>query len=104
MANRQSPIREAGRFGEWLLREIGRELRVARLIAGMTQAEVAVLLGTSVSHVSRVEHGLIKGFGLVALSRHGAVVGLKPWIRLYPTVTRPLDKAQLALFARFRER
>lgn len=104
MANRQSAVREGARFGVWLLREIGRELRVARLIAGMTQSQVATVLGTSASHISRVEHGLIKGFGLVALSRQGAVVGLKPWIRLYPTVARPLDSAQLALFEKFRAR
>lgn len=104
MANRQSFAREAARFGQWLLREIGRELRVARLISGMTQSQVAARLGTSISHVSRVEHGLIRGFGFVELSRHAAVVGLKPWIRLYPMVARPLDSAQLALFAKFRER
>lgn len=104
MANRQSILRDAARFGDWALREVGRELRVARLIAGITQRQVATGLGKSTSHVSRVEHGLIKGVGLVQLSRHAAVVGLKPWIRLYPAVSRPLDQAQLALFARFRER
>jgi transcriptional regulator with XRE-family HTH domain len=104
MGNRQSVVREAARFAEWVLREVGRELRVARLIAGMTQGQVAGVLGTSISHVSRIEHGLIKGVGLVALSRHAAVVGLKPWIKLYPVVGRPLDRAQLALFAKFRER
>src|SRR5688500_1432921 len=104
MANRQSLVREAARFGDWLLKEVGRELRVARLIAGMTQREVATILGTSISHVSRVEHGLIKGIALIQLSTHAAVVGLEPWVRLYPTISRPLDAAQLALFARFRER
>jgi hypothetical protein len=54
--------------------------------------------------VSRVEHGQIEGFGLRDLSRHAAVVGLKPWIALYPRVARPLDHAQLALFERFRDR
>jgi hypothetical protein len=41
---------------------------------------------------------------LRALSVHAAALGLKPWIALYPRVARPLDHAQLALFARFRER
>lgn len=104
MANRQSPTREAGRFGAWLLREIGRELRVARLIAGMTQYQVAEQLGRSISHVSRVEHGLLNMIGIVQVTKHAAVVGLKPWVRLYPVVARPLDNAQLALLARFRER
>lgn len=104
MANRQSTIREAGRFGTWLLREIGRELRVARLIGGMTQTQVAAQLGKSTSHVSRVEHGLLKAIGIVQITKHAAVVGLKPWVRLYPVVARPLDAAQLALLGRFRER
>lgn len=61
MANRQSPIAEAGRLAAWVLREIGRELRVARITSGMTQGQVAARLNTSISHISRVEHGLLKG-------------------------------------------
>ncbi|MGI8828157.1 MAG: helix-turn-helix domain-containing protein [Candidatus Limnocylindria bacterium] len=104
MANRQSRIGEAARLAEWVLREIGRELRVARILAGMTQAQVAAILHTSISHVSRVENGLIKGITLPELFRHAAVVGQKPYIKLFPLVARPMDHAQLALFARFRER
>jgi len=104
MANRQSLLREAARLGDWILREVGRELRVARLIAGMTQADVAAQLSTSNSHVSRVEHGLIRGIGIPRLTRHAAVVGLKPYIKLFPAIGRPLDTAQLTLFARFKER
>ncbi len=104
MANRQSRLREAASLADWVLREIGRELRVARIIAGMTQGQVATILHTSISHVSRVEHGLIKGITLPQLFRHAAVVGQKPYIKLFPLVARPMDHAQLALFARFRER
>jgi transcriptional regulator with XRE-family HTH domain len=104
MANRQSIQREANRFADWLLGEIGRELRVARIGAGKRLADVAEILGTSISHVSRVEHGLIKGIGIPALTRHAAAVGLKPYVKLFPAIARPLDHAQLALLARFRER
>ncbi|MEO7296647.1 MAG: helix-turn-helix transcriptional regulator [Candidatus Limnocylindria bacterium] len=104
MANRQSIRRDASRFADWLLREVGRELRVARLVSGKRLTDVAEILGTSISHVSRVEHGLIKGIGIPALTRHAAAVGLKPYLKLFPAVARPLDRAQLALFARFRER
>jgi hypothetical protein len=38
------------------------------------------------------------------MSRHAAAVGLKPWVRLYPAISRPLDRAQLALLGRFRAR
>ncbi len=104
MANRQSRIGEAARLADWVLREIGRELRVARILSGMTQGQVAAILHTSTSHVSRVEHGLIKGITLTQLFRHAAVVGQKPYIKLFPLVARPMDHAQLALFTRFRER
>src|SRR5918994_6130351 len=104
MANRQSIQREALRTADWILREIGRELRVARITTGRRQADVAATIGTSIAHVSRVEHGLIKRIGIPALSRHAAAVGLKPYVKLYPAITRPMDHAQLAFFARFRAR
>lgn len=104
MANRQSILRDAARLAKRLGEELGRELRVARLTAGMTQREVGLQLQRSASHVSRVEHGLLRSLHLSGLARHAAVVGLRPWVRLYPTIGRPLDAAQLALFARFRAR
>lgn len=97
-------MRDAARLGEWILRDVGKELRVSRITSGATQVQVAAVLGISRSHVSRVENGLLKGIGIPDLTRHAASVGLKPWVRLYPTVTRPMDRAQLTLFGRFRER
>jgi transcriptional regulator with XRE-family HTH domain len=104
MANRQSVIRDATQLGRWLLRDVGRELRVARLTSGMTQAQVARMLGTDRSRVSRIEGGLVVTLGIVAVARHAAIVNLKPWLRLFPVASRPLDKPQLDLFARFRDR
>lgn len=104
MANRQSALQEASRLAAWVLRVIGRELRVARILAGQTQRDVAAILRTSTSHVSRVEHGLIRGLTMAQLHRHAAAVGLKPYVNLYPLVARPLDRAQLQLFERLRAR
>lgn len=104
VANRQSLLRESARAASWILRFIGQELRVARILAGRTQREVADQVGRSASHVSRVEHGLIRGLTFHQLYRHSAAVGLKPFLNLYPSIARPLDRAQLALFTRFRER
>lgn len=97
-------MREAARTAAWLLKDIGRELRVARILAGLTQAAVARRIGKSSSFVSRVENGLIAGIKMTDLTRHAATVGLKPWIRLYPVGRRVMDGPQLALLARFRER
>ncbi|MGH2444755.1 MAG: helix-turn-helix domain-containing protein [Candidatus Limnocylindria bacterium] len=104
MGSRTSVLREATRLGDWILRDIGRELRVARMVAGSTQKRVGALIGKSASHVSRVEHGLIKGIGIAELTVHAAAVGLKPWVKLFPAISRPMDQAQLNLLAKFRER
>jgi transcriptional regulator with XRE-family HTH domain len=85
-------------------RDIGRELRVARVLAGLTQREVAGRLGRARSHVSRVEHGRIATLDLTRIATHASVVGLKPWLRMYPAIGRPLDAGQLALFERLRAR
>ncbi len=104
MANRTSPLRDATRLGVKLLHDIGRELAVSRIAAGMTQRAVAARLGRDQAHVSRVERGRIATLDVVTLTRHAAVVGLRPWVRLYPTVGRPLDAGQLALLGRLRGR
>ncbi len=104
MANRTSPVRDAARLADWLLRDAGREFRVARLASGKTQRQLATTLGVHHSHVSRVEHGQIRHIGIPALSRHAAALGLKPWLRFFPVASRPLDSAQLRLWAALRER
>lgn len=104
MSNRVSPLREAARQGVWILRDLGRELRVARIAAGMTQRETGRRIGRSASYVSRVEHGRIAGVKMIDLARHAAAVELKPWFRLFPAGRRPLDAPQLATLQRFRDR
>ena len=104
MANRSSPTRDAERLAAQLVRDIGRELRMGRVRAGMTQRLVAARLGVHQVTVSRIERGRGGGQRVTELARHGAVVGLRPWIRLYPAVARPLDGPQLALIGRLRAR
>ncbi len=104
MPNRTRPIYEAARLAAWIVGDIGRELRLARIEGGMTQAEVGRRIGTSKSRVSRVERGRIGTLSVDALARHAAAVGLKPSIKLYPLGRRLLDTPQLDLLARFRDR
>ncbi len=104
MPNRTRPIYEAGRLAVWILNDLGRELRLARIEGGMTQTEVGRRIGRSKSRVSRVERGGIRTLNVDALARHAAVVGLKPSIKLYPNGRRLLDAPQLDLLARFRDR
>ena len=104
MANRTRPQYEALSLARRLRVEIGRELRVARRSAGMRQLDVARLAGTSTSQVCRIEHGQLRSLGIESVARHGAAVGLKPWMRLYPLGRRLLDGPQINLLARFRAR
>lgn len=83
---------------------MGRELRLARRMAGMRQTDVARLLGTSTSRVCRVEHGQIATLNLESLARHAAVIGLKPYLKLFPLARHLLDRPQLELLGRFRSR
>jgi transcriptional regulator with XRE-family HTH domain len=104
MPARTNPIHEADDIARWQLREIGREIRVARIIAGRTQSAVARSIGTSKARVSLLERGLVRGVRYRQVSRLAAAVGLKLWVRAYPVVRRPLDAPQLALLATLRSR
>ena len=104
MTNRQNRAHEAIRFARWLLVELGRELRVARLDSGLIQAEVGRHCGRSASWVSRVEHGQVTSLTLMQLARVAASVGLKPSLSLWPASTRLLDRPQLEVLQRFNQR
>lgn len=103
-ANRSSPRHEATLQANWLLQRIGRELRLARIAAGMTQETVARRLGTSKARISRVERGDVRQLSVAAIASHAAAVGLRLSIQLYPGARRVLDAPQLALLGRLRDR
>ena len=103
-ANRTSPLHEASIQATWLLQRLGRELRLARIAVGLTQAEVGRRLGLSDSEISRIERAGARGLTLVAVHRHAAAVGMRPWLRLFPGGRRLLDAPQLSLLGRLRDR
>ena len=84
--------------------ETGRELRVARITAGLTQRQVGATVGRSASWICRIERGRARSVSLVELVRLGAAVGLKLYVKTYPGGRRPLDAGQLALLAAFNAR
>lgn len=88
----------------WLRRALGGELRLARILSGFTQAQVARRLGKSRSYVSRAENGLVATLSIADLTRHAAIVGLTLYARLFPAGRRVMDGPQLALLERFRSR
>jgi transcriptional regulator with XRE-family HTH domain len=75
----------------------GRELRVARMTAGLTQREMAKLAGISQQQASLVERG-VGDLSLVRRCRLAAACGHELGWRLYPVATvRLRDSGQMAL-------
>jgi transcriptional regulator with XRE-family HTH domain len=102
--NRTSQLHEATLQATWLLQRLGRELRLARIAAGSSQADIGRRLGVSRSVVSRTERSQDLALSVLALQRHAAALGLQLSVRLYPGGRRVLDAPQLALLGRLRER
>ena len=89
---------DAGRSrSRYLAALFGRELRIARVTAGLSQARLASLAGTSQTEVSKAERGLLD-ISLDARCRLAAACGHELGWRLYPVATvRLRDSGQLAL-------
>ena len=83
-----------------LATEFGRELRIARRAAGVSQATLATRAAMSDSQLSRLERGRSSRATLDQLCRAARAAELRPSLRLYPTGVSIRDHAQLALLGR----
>lgn len=92
------------RQGRKLLRELGNELREARLAAGLSQRHVAQAAGLNQSRVSRTERVQRLPPRVDELAAHCAVLGLQLSLKAYPDASPVRDIAQLRLLERFRPR
>jgi len=104
MPNRERNVDRAAIVGRRLQSDMGVELRDARLARGLRQVDVARATKTSISHISRVELGLLPDLSVADAARLGAVVGLRLHARFYPAGGGLRDAAQLDLIRRFRAR
>jgi transcriptional regulator with XRE-family HTH domain len=86
------------------LARIGDELREARITAGLTQAELGSIVGTSSSEISRIELGQSSHVPYPTLALMAAALGLDVPLRAFPDGDPVRDAAQLALLTRFRTR
>ncbi|MEO8245543.1 MAG: helix-turn-helix transcriptional regulator [Chloroflexota bacterium] len=91
---------EANRLGDRLRRELGDELRRARLIAGISQGSVGRALGCSAATISRVERGRVSRLTIRHLARHAAVLGLVLRINMLPLGSAIRDAGQLRVLNR----
>jgi transcriptional regulator with XRE-family HTH domain len=87
-----------------ILRQIGRELRDARLDHNLALYDVCRSIGLSVAHASRIERGLVAGVPVVTLARMAAMTGLDLSMKLYPAGPPLRDAAHAALLSRLRRR
>jgi DNA-binding XRE family transcriptional regulator len=93
-------IDEATRRSAQLRRELGEELRQARLVAGLSQAVVGAAVGCSAATISRVERGLVRDLTFRHVSRHAAVVGLRLRADVLPSGVPLRDAAQARVINR----
>lgn len=84
------------------LLRMGRELRDARIAAGLSQERLAAAAGISHGHVSRIEHGVVPNLSMLAMARVGALLGLRVSCRAYPMGPPIRDAAHVALLGRLR--
>lgn len=90
------------RAARTILSDVGRELRIARLGAGLTQTQVGRASGLSGSYVSLIERARADGVSLVRLARIASVVGLDLSVRAYPGGSILRDAGHRALLERLR--
>ncbi len=101
MPSRSRALDESHRWWRRTELEIGDQLRTARHVLGLTEKQVAAAVGVSQSEVSRRERGRARRLAGRALARHGAAVGLKLSIKLWPIGGGVRDAAQARYVAAF---
>ena len=102
MATRRDRAEESRRRVEEVSRAIGREIREARLNAGISQAVAGKSVGMSHSQFGRIERADLTDVTVQQLGLACGAVGLKIVVRAYPDGEPVRDGAQLALLERLR--
>jgi len=92
------------RRGRELEMRIGRELRAARRMAGLSQRAVGAAVGVSGSEVGRIERGEASWLTVRDASALMSAVGLKLWLQAFPAGSPLRDAAHLRLLDDFEKR
>jgi transcriptional regulator with XRE-family HTH domain len=101
VATRETRQERGQRRGQAALRTIAQELRDARIVAGLSQAFVASLVGWKQSELSRLETFKSASVTLPRLGELAAVLGLELRAGLFPIGDPLRDKGHQALIRRF---
>jgi transcriptional regulator with XRE-family HTH domain len=101
MPARTSLEEDGRRLSARIRRQIGEDLRAARVGAGLSQQTAATAVGMSHAQFGRIERGELEALTFDQACRAGLAVGLSLGSRLYPDGDPVRDRAQLALLERF---
>jgi transcriptional regulator with XRE-family HTH domain len=104
MPARERRVERASWLIEKDLRELGNDLRSARLAAGLTLREVASRLGVAPSTILGNERAEAPGARPELLARHAGAVGLRLRIKSYPEGEPLRDSGSVRLIGAFRGR
>ena len=102
MANRIARVGEARIAARRRTVDVARDLREARLAAGLGQADIGQALGLSASQVGRVERGEQHRLPVEDIAAYAAAVGLRLSFGLYPTGGRLRDARQVQMIDTYR--
>ena len=102
MAGREGPSARGRARGTRLIRDLGAEIRGARLQRGLSLGRVGAAVGMSGSQLSRLERGLATTVDVPQIGALCGVVGLDLSLRAFPGGQPVRDAAHLALIGRFR--
>ncbi len=104
MPSRYRRIDHGNHHADLTLRQLGEEIRIARLTAGWSLRELARQTGYSRTYLSRIERGTASGASLRSLEVIFAALGMELSARAFPQGPPLRDAAHARLLARFRER
>jgi transcriptional regulator with XRE-family HTH domain len=86
------------------LRTLGREIRDARLTAGLAQSQVAAIASISRRQLVRIEAGQLRRFDALTVTRVLSAVGLELGLRAFPRGAPIRDVGHVRLLVRLRAR
>jgi transcriptional regulator with XRE-family HTH domain len=102
MGSRERPVDVGSSRAREIVARLTGEFRNARLIAGLSQDDVAAALGISRSQYSRIERGRSVDLSIPMGCRVSAVLGLDLSVRTFPAGDPIRDTAHVALLERLR--
>jgi len=104
MTAQSRPVAAAAARSTHLRRQLGRDLRDARVDRNLALRDISNAIGLSAPYLSRIERGVVPGVPIETIGRVAAAVGLDLSLKLYPAGPPIRDAAHVALLARLRGR